>query len=199
MYNIRARVPGIFCLNLEDGSVNLRPGQIVNLELMCSRRWIESDSELQSLINRHVIQVIFDSTKDKVPNVNLTTVSKKIRPAATIAPLPARVAQSRTAPVGVIVGLPTPVSDTEPVVIDLTTNVVTNVKTEVKVSAATLTAENVTKRYAETEMRRMNLNDLKLIAVSLGITVTPPISKLRLIKTILKLYEGNADLLVSNM
>jgi len=190
MFNVKALVPGVFCLDLEDGAINIRHDQVVNLDLLCSREWIEHDPAFRSLINRvpPIIMVVFDSATAGLPEINLMSVSQ----AATnmVPQLSSHVQQSRlVAPVAPPVNVPVPTSDVEPIVINLATNAVTPPRTEVKTEPATLTVEDTTKKYDEAALRRMYLNDLKLLAASLNISLTPPISKIRLVRAILEKYQ----------
>lgn len=191
MFKVRATVPGVFCLSLEDGAINMRPGQEINIESYCSRKWIETDPEFRSLIDRKnpPLQVVFDSEKSILPKTNLTTATQRkvsakvqsIPPTASLRVIPS----STSIPLAKV---PEPTSD-EPIVIDLATNKVSPPQKEIVLEPETIKIEDVNKRYSESELRKLNLNDLKLLAANLEIKVVPPISKIRIIKLILKKYE----------
>lgn len=185
MYNIKAMVPGIFCLNLEDGAINMRPGQMLNIELYCSREWIDTNPEFRSLINRRVIMVCFDSATDTAPKANLMAIPQRSKP-ANVQPLPAKSVSMSPVQLSKV---PEPLSDAEPIVIDLATNAVSQPKKEIVLEPETIVIQDPNKQYSEAEMRKLNLNDLKLLAASLDIKVVPPLSKIRIIKLILKKYE----------
>jgi hypothetical protein len=199
MFNVKALVGGVLCLDLEEGAINIRQGQIVNLDSYCSREWISTNPQFRSLIDRKIIMVLFDSTVDRVPKVNLTGVSRKpsTTPTVPVRTIPAR--QSQLVAALPKVNLPAPISDTVPVVIDLATNTVTESQIEVLLEPATLAVEEIDKKYTEPELRKMYLNDLKLLAASLNINVVPPISKIRLVRSILKQYDENVGSLAANM
>jgi hypothetical protein len=196
MYKVKALVGGTFCLNLENGgSVNIRQGHEVNLEQYCSRKWIETDPEFRSLVNRRIIMVVFDSATAGVPPVNLiSAVPRKpiVTPHHVAATNAARargvthVQETFQEVTGAPLDLPKPTSDTEPVVIDVKTKEVT----EPKKGVLKVKAQKPTKKYTEAELRKMYLGDIKVIAAALELDVSGPTSKNKLIQAILDFYKG---------
>jgi hypothetical protein len=66
MYIVRSVVPGNLVLDCEDGSVTLHPGKKYDLELMCSRKYIDEDATIQRLITKNwLVVVCINDTKFK--------------------------------------------------------------------------------------------------------------------------------------
>ena len=64
MFKIRNVTGGVFPLDLEQGSVMLQPygpRSIIDLDGVCSRRWIRDNGKLHELIARQCLELIHDS------------------------------------------------------------------------------------------------------------------------------------------
>ena len=213
MFRVKNLAGGILSLDLENGgAINLANGQTVNLEVYCSREWIDTDPGFQSLIKRRVLLVVFDSATGGIPPANLTSAVPR-QPVAIN--LPKRATQEAIAAAAAsrargvthirpvypeaIPNIPKPTSDTEPMVIDLKTNAVSDpkkvvvkvdLKEPVKDGKLKVKESKQVKQHTEEELRKMYLGDIKIIAASLNIDVGQPVSKTKLITAILEAYKG---------
>ena len=76
MYKVKSAFSGIFCIDLEKGSISLQPGKAFDLDSVCSRQWIKNDPTLRRLINQGHLVVVFDSEEDPLPKVDYTAHHK---------------------------------------------------------------------------------------------------------------------------
>lgn len=78
MYKVINVMPGPLGISLEKGSIILNKGNAFDLEGDggCSRKWINSDPALASLLKSGALAVLFDSEK-RLPQPDLTTDLRK--------------------------------------------------------------------------------------------------------------------------
>ena len=61
MYKIQNVMSGNLSFDLEQGSITLRSGQAYDLEVACSRKWIQNNTFLQRLIRQVHVRLVHDS------------------------------------------------------------------------------------------------------------------------------------------
>jgi len=88
MFRIRNGMAGILTVNLEEGSIHLRPGQSFDIEHDggCSRKWINSDVTLNRFLKQKTLTLVHDS-KEKEIKTKFSSVQPKT-PTPTAKPIP---------------------------------------------------------------------------------------------------------------
>lgn len=86
MYNVRNVCGKDLAIQLEKGGVILRPNKCTDLDLRCSRKWINSNFDIRKLITKGFLQVTHDS--------RVVLPSAPVRPIIRVQPMVAE--DSRT-------------------------------------------------------------------------------------------------------
>lgn len=87
MYKVQNTKPGNLPIDLEQGSITLGPGQTIDLDEHCSRKWIKTNILLQKLLAVKALRLVHDS-QVTIPKAPIKKVVKRTVPAKRKRPLP---------------------------------------------------------------------------------------------------------------